>query len=720
MHNLSINTIINPTPDSMVIDKPIRILDISDDRTEAIVISCEQTPKKPWPISLTELKTEIECNSCYIAVEQTPDFILKNEDDLSDVEKKDRDHRWSLISGLVDAYPVHELITKLKFGTIVKNHAKSVQTDPRQVYRLLFRYWVHGQIKNALLSDSSKIGRSKNRKITQPQGRKPKYLGALLETDTAIVLKDFDLAAIKLAYDRFINKKHETLENAHDWMVDMFYSKLLPDGSRGEINRGTYPTPGQLKWQGKKLFDADYMLKKKLGTVRYNKDGRALVGTAVDGLVAPCHRYEIDSTIADIYLVHRMNRSWLIGRPVVYVVVDTFSRMIVGLHVGLEGPNWNGARHALFNAFTPKKQFCARYGVEIEEDEWPCHHLPAEVSADRAELLSGSAETMANTLGITVKIAPPYRPDWKPIVESRFKILNKEMEIRFLPGGVDARRLERGDRKYELDAIFDLDQFTHIIITAALIHNESLRLPHLLTPSMYKDDLNPTPINLWNWGFNHGVFNARIRSDAEIKIGLLPSCEVPIKRGGIYFKKLFFTCALAKSESWLSLSHNNRTRYIKVWYDPNSVDYVWIKVNNAFLPLTLVPNLAQKFRGYRLDEVEDILAMHAPASPDHKFASKQRRIDAKREQEELRQDAEELMKQAPDVTQTEFKRNIREKRSYDQAVEAAKDTLELGKLHGVISEEDQSAEPPPPPTQRTQASRGKQFLNFVLEKAQDE
>jgi len=32
----------------------------------------------------------------------------------------------------------------------------------------------------------------------------------------------------------------------------------------------------------------------------------------------------------------------IIGRPVIYAVIDTFSRLIVGLNVSLEGPSWTG------------------------------------------------------------------------------------------------------------------------------------------------------------------------------------------------------------------------------------------------------------------------------------------------------------------------------------------------------------------------------------------
>lgn len=47
-------------------------------------------------------------------------------------------------------------------------------------------------------------------------------------------------------------------------------------------------------------------------------------------VLGPGSRYEIDATIADIYLVSDSDRACIVGRPTIYFVVDVFSRMVVG------------------------------------------------------------------------------------------------------------------------------------------------------------------------------------------------------------------------------------------------------------------------------------------------------------------------------------------------------------------------------------------------------
>lgn len=477
-------------------------------------------------------------------------------------------------------------------------------------------------------------------------GRPPLYRG-VVKPDRAIRVTEFDLTCIENAFLRYVNKKEGSVQRSFDWMVKNYYREALSDGTIGDVKRGKHPTFSQFRHYSKLYFDRLAVLKSQAGEIRWLKDHRSIKGSAVDGLVGPTHRYEIDSTIADIYLVHRVNRNWIIGRPVLYIVVDAYSRMIVGVHVGLEGPSWDGARHALYNAFTSKVEYCKRYGIEISEKEWPCHHIPKEVSADRAELLSNAGEEFSNTLDVILKIAPPYRPDWKSIVESRFKLINQGLSLKFLPGGVDARRNERGDRDYQLDARYDLEQFTAIIINQILYHNATLHLPHLATNDMVRDEVELYPIGLWNWGMKNSIIKIKNRSDTEIKIALLPSALATVRRSGIYFKGVFYTCDLAEHEEWFARAHNFGIQKIKVWYDPNSADNVWIRDGASFIRLEIVNYLKEKYSGFRLEEVEDRIAILGQVSPDKEYERLNRAARTRDANEEIDTQAKAMKKAAP-------------------------------------------------------------------------
>jgi len=714
MPEITPNCILSPTTESTLFERAVRILEIDSNRENAIVTNFSINSSKPWVVSIADINLEINSGHCAVTIAEPPEFLIREEHKISAKEKAAREKRWRLIKDLVENFSIFELITNENFGKLILTQAQKHEIDRRQIYRNLFRYWSLGQIKNALLNNVTSIGKSTNRILKKPQGRPGKYRGIVVE-NPAKIIDEYDRIAIRLAYGKFASGSFGKISTAHDWMCDTFYFKAGVDGQKLEPPMGSYPTAGQLKWHGKKLFDEIYHLKGRKGKVRYDKDYRPLIGEADQGLQGICHRYEIDATVADIYLVHRMNRNWLIGRPVLYVVVDSFSRMIVGIHVGLEGPSWNGARHALYNAFTTKKEFCARYNVSIEEDDWPCHYIPAEVSADRAEMLSNAASAMANTLGIGLKIAPPYRPDWKAIVESRFRLINEGLDLKFQPGGVDARKQERGDRKYELDAIFDIDQFTEMVIHAVLAHNKHLEVPHILTSQMIASEIEPNPICIWNWSKENGVMHAKRFSETELKISLLPSEEVPIRRGGIYFKKLLYNCDAIRKLNLAVKSHSERTQYIRVWYDPNCIDNAWILANNRFHALELMPSKATKYSGYRTEEIEDILATLQQVSPIKKHRKTMDGAKLQSRMNELKTDAEtKLAGSPPAVSKKALTSNIISNRASELAQEQNRDILENSTIH-LQNTQTQAPDNSKANQQTPKSRRGESFLKLVTD-----
>lgn len=98
-----------------------------------------------------------------------------------------------------------------------------------------------------------------------------------------------------------------------------------------------------------------------------------------------------------------------VGRPVIYAIIDVFSRLVTGIYVGLEGPSWLGAMMELDNMICDKVEFCKKYGIDIKEEQWPCRHLPEIIIADRGEFEGYSVGNLINNLDIKVENTPPYR-----------------------------------------------------------------------------------------------------------------------------------------------------------------------------------------------------------------------------------------------------------------------------------------------------------------------
>ena len=89
---------------------------------------------------------------------------------------------------------------------------------------------------------------------------------------------------------------------------------------------------------------------------------------------------------------------------------------------------------------------------------------------DRGEFICKDAEKLAVPLIGHLSIAPPYRADWKGIVERRFKILNDTL-VHQLMGTTRGRHYIRGDRDPRLEAALTLNEVTNMLIDAVLEHN---------------------------------------------------------------------------------------------------------------------------------------------------------------------------------------------------------------------------------------------------------
>ena len=107
-------------------------------------------------------------------------------------------------------------------------------------------------------------------------------------------------------------------------------------------------------------------ISKRYGERIYQQTSRAIIGNSIQDTLAPSDLYQIDSTILDVYIVSKLNRNLIIGRPVLYLIIDTYSRMIVGMNVTIEAFNsYTGVQGALINAMTDKVSFCKRFDIDI-------------------------------------------------------------------------------------------------------------------------------------------------------------------------------------------------------------------------------------------------------------------------------------------------------------------------------------------------------------------
>ena len=152
------------------------------------------------------------------------------------------------------------------------------------------------------------------------------------------------------------------------------------------------------------------------GITKYQRDHRPVWGSSAGWRPQP-GSYQMDATQADIYLVSRQDRSVVVGRPYIYLAVDTATHQIAGVYVGFACDE-TAVMACILQAASDKVEYCAHHGIDITPEQWPSVGMPSEIITDQGrEFFGPRMAELCRRYGLEVLTLPPFRPDQKGTVE---------------------------------------------------------------------------------------------------------------------------------------------------------------------------------------------------------------------------------------------------------------------------------------------------------------
>jgi hypothetical protein len=526
-----------------------------------------------------------------------------NEDALSEDHKAKRDKSWEMIRRLVDEQP--SIFSPKGRARIIRRMVEEDGVSRHSLYRLLRRYWQRGMTPNAFLPDYDRCGgRGKSKSVSERKRGRPASSGVEgmnVDTDTRTLF----FQAITLYYAK---KRKLDLGRCYEDMIGEYYTDLVIDENTGlqkPILRNHYPSRRQFRYWFERDKDVFQIERQRRIPRVYDKEMLAPLSSSTSEVIDPGCRYQIDATIIDLYLVSRFNRKRIASRPVLYIVIDVFSRMIVGLYLGFEGPSWVGALMAIANAVSDKVAYCHQFGIDINDADWPCHHLPDILLGDRGEMLSSSVEALVKNFHVRVENAAPYRTGWEGIVERRFRLIPAAFKDYTL-GYIARDCRERGAPDHRLDGKLDIDELTVIIIECIRYYNNKHVIHNYERDrQMIADGVKPIPIELWEWGVARRTGLQRSFQPELVKLSLLPSDDAVVTPKGIRFYGCYYTFPKAISEHWFKRARQKRNWKVRISYDPRSLDEIYLHGagRGEFFPCSLT-DVSAAFRGWTLWEID--------------------------------------------------------------------------------------------------------------------
>jgi putative transposase len=343
------------------------------------------------------------------------------------------------------------------------------------------------------------------------------------------------------------------------------------------------------------------------------EEGSRASRLAYDGVQqGPNYRYvngcwEIDATQTDIYVLNK-EKTKVIGRPYLVMIVDHVTRMIVGFHLTMEPINAEAVLAAMRMAMQPKTQgYLARFRVRTV---WIAEGIPTYIACDRGlEYLSEKVTASLSRLGIERIEMPSYAAHFKGRVERIFRTFN-DLLFHRLAGTTRGRKRNRGEPAPETLAKISFPELEALLVRKICdtYHQRRHRA------------LERSPLAVWKELASEQKLRT-YRSADDLKFATMSIVQSVVQRQGIEVNSIWYAGpVLWRIRDKAHAEHRQNPR-IDVHVDPGDISTIYVEDpgTHEMVPVRSVD--AQKNEGVSLKshqlarrEIRD--AAKAEESPD--------------------------------------------------------------------------------------------------------
>lgn len=284
---------------------------------------------------------------------------------------------------------------------------------------------------------------------------------------------------------------------------------------------------------------------------------------------------QVDHTPVQICFVDEEDRQ-PIGDAWLTLVIDTYSRIVLGFYLSFEAPSTLSTGLALAHAFLPKEEYLRSLGVP---GEWPCWGFPDLILVDNANELNGHMMHGARRrYRFTLRNRPVGAPNFGGHVESAFRTFMYELKT--VPGTKFSNPVERGEYDSEGRAIFTIREF-EAFFTEFLVND------YHLGKHTGEGMEGTVPLLKWKQGIFEGDvmppvgLPERPADPLALRISLMPFKRRTVRSGIVnIFSENYHSGALTLISDSVDLTKPLDERTFEIRYDPRNISRIWL-YNNA-------------------------------------------------------------------------------------------------------------------------------------------
>lgn len=418
----------------------------------------------------------------------------------------------------------------------IEEMIQSFHVSRKTLWRIIRRYLQGGFDVTQLADKRNNVQNSSYRKYRDKPGRKTES-----GIPTGLIVSDEVSTQFEEALRYYKSGRAMTFEAAYDYLCQQHYMRIEShENSAVQVlcAASERPTFRQFYYYCTKHITAEDKDAIKTSKREQRNDKRLLFSDNLYGVMGPCDCFEMDEVEVDISLLSEMNPNKVIGRPVVYVMLDVYTRMIMAVSIGLDNNCILAFSNCMLNLADNKIAFCQKYGLTIPERIWPYGYLPKRIRCDRgAEYRSKEVKRICRELGIALELVPAATGSLKGSVEQLFHQMHSAQNFQLENRGLIEKR---HDSMHHKEATLTINDFTKIFLHFVVTYNQHYMENYPCTKDMVQKDISPNPIELWEYGLKMFGEPRPIANLDQFRYSLLTPVSAKVDRKGIALDGLYY------------------------------------------------------------------------------------------------------------------------------------------------------------------------------------
>lgn len=459
-----------------------------------------------WRVFIAKAKmvAVINVNTHEIRKIKTNIFIEHVKDKLYESVSKEADHSYTVLpeemeivnkrADILDSIIIEEeerierLLTKRMPKNKFDTKAILLGVSKRQLRRMLLSYLLSGRNKFSLVDQRKNNSRPKNSHSKDYENPK----------------NDVD-EILKYGLKMFV--KYGKPGQAYDAVLRRYFREPVeaPDGS--SVKMVTLPEE-ERSVSYKMLYNyirkhtEDYSCKGKDERDKQNND-RQLVGNSKTGVYELGQIVEADEMELGCYVVDQNDGETVLGKAVVYCMVEVLSGICIGAYVSLENNSMRGFQQVFLSLLEPHKNQTKGYNIDYDEEDWPSMIVPNEIRCDRgSEYMSKAYSKAMGELGIRNTPVPPGCGSLKGVVESFNGLVQTYLKAQLKNNGYVEDKYRGGDLA-KGDACLTLEEIRGLVYQSVILYNRRV-FEGLIDKKYVDNNVSPTPKGIFAYEKAHG------------------------------------------------------------------------------------------------------------------------------------------------------------------------------------------------------------------------